>query len=470
MLAIVEHAQAVRGRDEGEGKRMAARLKESGDGGRMGAAQVADNFADLHPPLGAAKADVEANRCLYCYDAPCVRACPTGIDIPRFIHQIRTSNLDGSARTILSANILGGTCARACPTEILCEQACVLNAGEDAPIAIGALQRHAVDHLLAKRCAHPFRRAADSGKRIAVVGAGPAGLSFAHRAAMLGHAVTVFDAKPKSGGLNEYGLAAYKMTDDFAQREVAFVLGIGGIDLQHGHALGEQLQLVQLRSDFDAVFLAIGLGGSNALGVPGENLPGVRDAIDFIEELRQAPDKSRVRIGDDVVVIGGGNTAIDAAVQARRLGARRVTLAYRRGGAQMGATAWEQELARSNGVVVELWAAPKAIAGDRHVESATFERTQLRDGRLVGTGETFTVSADCVLKAIGQNLLADELAGLERANGKIHVDAQFRTSLDGVYAGGDCIVSGLDLTVQAVEDGKRAAHSVDAWLRGKEQE
>jgi len=447
---------------------MAARLHEAGDGTRPSAAQLADNFADLHPPLGAAKADVEANRCLYCYDAPCVRACPTGIDIPRFIHQIRTGNLDGSARTILSANILGGTCARACPTEVLCEQACVLNAGEDAPIPIGALQRHAVDHRLAQGGAHPFVRAAASGKRIAVIGAGPAGLAFAHRAALLGHAVTIFDAKPKPGGLNEYGLAAYKMTDNFAQREVDFVLGVGGIELRHGHALGQQVQLAQLRREFDAVFLGVGLRGNNGLGVPGESLAGVRDAIDFIAELRQAPDKSQVAIGNEVVVIGGGNTAIDAAVQARRLGARRVTLAYRRGGTQMGATTWEQELARSNGVIMELWALPTAITGTGHVSGITCERTQMRDGRLVGTGETFHIAADSVLKAIGQNLLAEELAALERAHGKIHVDAQLRTSLEGVYAGGDCIVSGLDLTVQAVEDGKRAAHSVDAWLRGKE--
>ncbi|MDP1696927.1 MAG: NAD(P)-dependent oxidoreductase [Xanthomonadaceae bacterium] len=449
---------------------MAERLHETGDGNRPSAAQIADNFSDLHPPLGAAKSDVEANRCLYCYDAPCVRACPTGIDIPRFIHQIRTGNLDGSARTILSANILGGTCARACPTEVLCEQACVLNAGEDAPIAIGALQRHAVDHLLAKGGAHPFARAADSGKHVAVVGAGPAGLAFAHRAAMLGHAVTVFDAKPKPGGLNEYGLAAYKMTDDFAQREVEFLLGIGGIQMRYGQRLGEQLQLAQLRAEFDAVFLATGLGGSNALGVPGEDLPGVRDAIDFIEELRQAPDKSQLAIGDEVVVIGGGNTAIDAAVQARRLGARRVTLAYRRGGEQMGATAWEQDLARSNGVIIELWAKPVALEGEGHVAAVVFERTQMRDGKLVGNGDTFRVAADRVFKAIGQHLLTDALAGLNMVHGKINVDAQLRSSLDGVYAGGDCIVSGLDLTVQAVEDGKRAAINADAWLRGKAQE
>ena len=454
---------------------MAGRPHEAGGEMRPSTTQIADNFADLHPPLGAGKADVEANRCLYCYDAPCVRACPTGIDIPRFIHQIRTGNLDGSARTSLSANILGGTCARACPTEVLCEQACVLNAGEDAPIAIGALQRHAVDHLLAKGGAHPFARAADSGKRVAVVGAGPAGLAFAHRAAMLGHAVTIFDAKPKSGGLNEYGLAAYKMTDDFAQREVEFLLGIGGIRIHHGQRLGEQLQLAQLRADFNAVFLAMGLGGSNVLGVPGEDLPGVRDAIDFIEDLRQAPDKSQLAIGDEVVVIGGGNTAIDAAVQARRLGARRVTLAYRRGGAQMGATAWEQDLARSNGVIVELWAKPVALEGEGKVASVVFERTQLRDGKLVGSGETFRVAANTVLKAVGQHLLAHELRDLDVVGGKLRVDAQFRTcvegaAVNGVYAGGDCIANGLDLTVQAVEDGKRAAHSVDAWLRGKSQE
>lgn len=450
------------------------RIRTSTDGSALKADEIAENFSDLHPPLGPAQAVVDAGRCLYCYDAPCVNACPTGIDIPTFIHQIRTGNLDGSARTILSANIMGGTCARACPTEILCEEACVVNRTEGVPVKIGLLQRHAVDHLLARGGGHPFTRASDSGRRLAVIGAGPAGLSFAHRASMLGHRVTVFEARPKPGGLNEYGLAAYKMVDGFAQREVEFLLGIGGIEIRYGAALGVGLTLDGLRRDFDAVFIGTGLARSATLGVPGESLPGVRDALDFIEEVRQAGDKSRLATfigagGRNVVVIGGGNTAIDAAIQAKCLGAQNVTLAYRRGRAQMGATGWEQDFASANGVVIRCWAAPAALTGGGAVEAVLFNETTLENGALKTTGETFLLPADLVLKAIGQKLDqlpdTDALQGLKVERGKIWVDDRLQTSLPGVFAGGDCIDRGEDLTVQAVEDGKCAAINVDADLR-----
>lgn len=441
------------------------RIKTSTDGSALKPGEIAENFSDLHPPLGPAQAVVDAGRCLYCYDAPCVSACPTSIDIPTFMHQIRTGNLDGSARTILSANIMGGTCARACPTEILCEQACVVNRTEGGPVKIGALQRHAVDHLLARGGDHPFARASDTGRRLAVVGAGPAGLSFAHRASMLGHRVTVFEARPKPGGLNEYGLAAYKMVDGFAQREVEFLLGIGGIEIRYGAALGAGLTLDGLRRDFDAVFIGTGLARPAALGVPGESLPGVRDALDFIEEVRQTEDKSRLAASRNVVVIGGGNTAIDAAIQAKCLGAQNVTLAYRRGRAQMGATEWEQDFASANGVVIRCWAAPAAVIGGAAVEAVMFNETTLESGALKTTGETFSLPADLVLKAIGQKLDADALKGLKIERGKIRVDDLLQTSLPGVFAGGDCIDRGADLTVQAVEDGKCAAMNVDAYLR-----
>lgn len=431
---------------------------------KLSPAEIAANFEDLHPPLTPLQAMAAANRCLYCYDAPCIQACPTAIDIPTFIRKIATGNVTGAAKTILSSNILGGTCARACPTEVLCEQACVRNVAEDHPVEIGHLQRHAVDHLMAEGGTHPFERAAPSGKTVAVVGAGPAGLSCAHRAARLGHAVTIFEARPKPGGLNEYGLAAYKMTDDFAQKEVAFLLGIGGITIEHGRRLGDNLHLADLTGDFDAVFLGLGLGGSRALDLPGEDLAGVGDALDFIETLRQADDKSRVAIGEEVVVIGGGNTAIDAAVQAKLLGAEQVTLVYRRGPDQMGATGWEQELAKVSGVTIRHWAAPTAINGDGAVTSVTFERTRLVEGRLTGTGRHLEIPADTVLKAVGQTLIDTALAGVTVRRGKIEVDAHYRTSLPKVYAGGDCIASGEDLTVQAVEDGKRAAEAIDAAL------
>ncbi len=434
-------------------------------GGKLSKEAIDANFDDLHDPLSSLQAKAEADRCLYCYDAPCIQACPTSIDIPTFIHQIRTGNPSGSAETILSQNIMGGTCARACPTEILCEQACVLNVSEEKPVEIGLLQRHAVDSLLAAGGEHPFGRDEDTGKRIAVVGAGQEGLSCAHRAAMLGHSVTVFEAKAKSGGLNEYGLAAYKMVDDFAQAEVDFLLGVGGIEIQYHKRLGENLSLNELRDTFDAVYLGVGLGSTNALGIDGENKDGVIDAVDFIEELRQADDKTAVHVGSDIIVIGAGNTAIDAAVQSKRLGADNVTLVYRRGEANMSATDWEIDLARTNGVNVRLWASPNEIIGNGSVEGMKFDRTEVVEGSLQKTGQSFELPADMVLKAIGQQLDTSVLDGLELDGNKLKTNAYFETSIAGVFAGGDCIKSGDDLTVQAVEDGKQAAHSIDAFLR-----
>lgn len=446
---------------------MSLRPCNAAGGGSLSKEAIDANFEDLHEPLSALQAKAEADRCLYCYDAPCIQACPTSIDIPTFIHQIRTGSVEGSAKTILSQNIMGGTCARACPTEVLCEQACVLNVSEEQPVEIGALQRHAVDHLMAKGGGHPFERAEETGKHIAVVGAGPAGLACAHRAAMLGHTVTVYEAKAKPGGLNEYGLAAYKMVDDFAQREVEFLLGIGGIEIKYEQRLGDNVSLEALRDGHDAVYLGVGLGNTNALGLDGEDKSGVQDAVAFIEKLRQAEDKSQIAVGDDVIVIGAGNTAIDAAVQSKRLGAENVTLVYRRGEENMSATDWEVDLARTNGVNVRLWSAPKAIKGNGAVESMEFERTALVDGGVAGTGRCYELPADMVLKAIGQKLEKSVLAGLEMDGNKIAVADNFETSIKGVFAGGDCIKSGEDLTVQAVEDGKQAAHAIDAYLSGK---
>jgi dihydropyrimidine dehydrogenase (NAD+) subunit PreT len=447
-------------------------LTEIGDiaSGRLNADQLAANFADAHPPLSTAQAVVEANRCYFCYDAPCVEACPTGIDIPSFIRKITTGNLRGSAQTILEANILGGSCARVCPTEELCERACVHTAQESKPIEIGALQRHATDWLM-DRAIVPFGRAAPTGRQVAVVGAGPAGLACAHRLARFGHDVTIFEARPKPGGLNEYGIAAYKVAGDFAQREVGFILAIGGITIEHGKSLGRDITLDTLRRDFDAVFLGLGQAGVKALGLDGEAMAGVRDAIDFIAELRQAP-KDRVAVGRRVVVIGGGNTAIDAATQARRLGAEDVTIVYRRGPSQMTATDDEQAWAQTNNVRIRYWAAPtRLFAGTiPGVKAATvsgveFARTRIdATGALTLTGETFVLAADMVLKAIGQNLVSDPLDGTPAVrDGRIVVDADRRTSLAGVYAGGDC-VPGPDLTVVAVQDGKLAAAAIHRQL------
>ncbi|MEO8560136.1 MAG: NAD(P)-dependent oxidoreductase [Rhodospirillales bacterium] len=438
--------------------------------GRLGAADYSKNFDEVKPPLDRHQAIVESSRCLFCYDAPCVEACPTGIDIPNFIRKIGTGNLKGSALDILSANIMGGMCARVCPTEVLCEQACVRMEGEGEPVKIGLLQRHATDWLL-EQGIQPFSRAAPSGKTVAVVGGGPAGLSCSHRLAMLGHRVTVFDARTKLAGLNEYGIAAYKTPHHFAQREVDFILGIGGIDTKLGRALGRDITLDGLRQEFDAVFLAIGLPDTKKLEIPGEELSGVEDAVDYIAALRQADDLSRLPIGRRIVVIGGGNTAIDIAVQAKRLGAEDVTLVYRRGPETMSATHHEQEFAQTNGVRIKHWAKPVRLIGEGgRVTSAEFEYTEMSSGKLVDTGRNFTVPADQVFKAIGQAMTQEALrtAGLETLNlrgGKIAVDGAGQTSLPNVWAGGDCI-SGIDLTVQAVQDGKLAAHAIDRHLRG----
>jgi len=438
--------------------------------GRLSPSDYARNFGEAKPALEPRQALVDSSRCLFCYDAPCVEACPTGIDIPSFIHKIGTGNLKGAALDILSQNIMGGMCARVCPTEVLCEQACVRNASEGKPVRIGLLQRHATDWLLG-RAIQPFRRAPATGRRVAVVGGGPAGLACAHRLAMLGHAVTVFEARPKLSGLNEYGVAAYKTPFGFAQREVDFILGIGGIDVRVNHALGREVALRALRRDYDAVFLGIGLVGTKALELPGEALAGVEDAVAYIERLRQSEDLARLPVGRRVVAIGGGNTAIDIAVQARRLGAEDVTIVYRRGPEAMSATDHEREFAQINGVRIKHWARPVRLLGEAgRLVCAQFERTGLDStGRLIGTGETFSLEADQLFKAIGQVLVPDPLQEateqvLEMQDGKITVDAQRHTSLPGVWAGGDC-VAGVDLTVQAVQDGKVAAHAIDRWLR-----
>ncbi|HEY4957093.1 MAG TPA: NAD(P)-dependent oxidoreductase [Caldimonas sp.] len=435
--------------------------------GRLGEDDYARNFGDAHPPLTPVQALIEAERCYYCYDAPCIAACPTGIDIPSFIRRIGEDNLRGAARAILEANVFGGMCARVCPTEVLCEQACVRNTNEDKPVEIGLLQRRATDAYFKAPGAPLFRRDAATGKRIAVVGAGPAGLSCAHRAAMLGHDVTVFEAKAKPGGLNEYGLATYKTTDGFAQKEIDWLLSIGGIEMRYGEALGEQFTLAGLSEGFDAVFLGLGLGGVNALGLAAEHSEGVGNAVEFIAGLRQASDYALVPIGRRVVVIGGGMTAVDAAVQSRKLGAEEVTIVYRRDEARMPASGYEREWAQLNGVTIRTWSVLESLDGDAgHVEGATFGGVHEVAGKLEATGRRWHIAADTVLKAIGQTLvLADpKLATLVLRSGRIAVDGEGRSSLANVWAGGDCTWGGQDLTVEAVEHGKIAAHSIDRAL------
>ena len=440
---------------------MADKIFEAGvQAGRLDPQTYEARFADLHPPLDGHEAMIAADRCYFCHDAPCITACPTDIDIPLFIRQIATGTPDAAAKTILSQNIMGGMCARVCPTEQLCEEACVREMAEGKPVLIGQLQRFATDHLQ-EQGIHPFVRAEPTGKRIAVVGAGPAGLSAAHRLALLGHDVVVYDARPKPGGLNEYGIATYKTPDGFAQGEVDWLLKIGGITIETGRALGADLTLEALKAEFDAVFLGMGLGGVNALGAQGEDKDGVLDAVDFIADLRQASDVARVPVGRDVVVIGGGMTAVDAAVQAKLLGALNVTLVYRRGRDRMNASAFEQDLAASKGVRIVTHATPKAVHGNGAVREIEFDYV---GADMTPTGQTLRLAADQVFKAIGQTLLGDDLPALEGR--KIAVDAQGRTSVKGVWAGGDCAAGGDDLTVTAVAEGRDAAMDMHTSLMG----
>jgi len=437
---------------------------------RLGDAEIEANFSDMSPPLERTAALVEADRCYFCFDAPCTVACPTGIDIPGFIQRIRSDNIKGSAYTILRENIMGGMCARVCPTEVLCEEACVRQTLEEKPVRIGLLQRYATDAIVASK-SQLFERRSDTGKHVAVVGGGPAALSCAHRLACLGHRVTVLNAAGKVGGLNEYGIAAYKTTNNFAGKEAEFILSIGGIEVQNGTSLGKDFSLQDLRQKYDAVFLGFGMAGVNELGLDNDQVDGVVDAVEYIAELRQANRKSTLPVGRKVLVIGGGMTAIDVAVQSKRLGAEEVTIAYRRGQQHMNASQHEQDFAQTSGVNIRHQLAPRRLLLDgSRVSGVEFEYTKVdAAGTLTGTGDTCVIEADVVFKAIGQKVdwddLDDTASFLELENGRIRVDENRKTSLPDIWAGGDCISGGEDLTVSAVQDGKLAGIDIDRYLR-----
>lgn len=433
--------------------------------GRLDAAALETNFSDLHPAYDPHEALVAADRCYFCHDAPCQVACPTSIDIPLFIRQIATGTPESAARTILEDNILGGMCARVCPTETLCEEVCVRETAEGKPVEIGRLQRFATDTLMAKS-SQPFERAALTGKTVAVVGAGPAGLACAHRLAMHGHDVVIFEARKKGGGLNEFGIAAYKSTNDFAQAEVDWLLGIGGIEIRYDAGLGGAISLDGLQADFDAVFLGMGLAGVNALGLEGEDKDGVMPATEFIEELRQTTDLTGMAIGRHVVVIGGGMTAIDAGAQARLLGAQDVTIVYRRGQEAMAASEFEQDLAAQKGVRIIHNATPVGVEGNGSLTGVRFAYTETQDGKLVTLDDGFTLPADQLFTAIGQSLNGAP-ESLDVAGGKITVSDAGQTSVAGVWAGGDCASGGDDLTVTAVAEGRDAAENIHATLMGE---
>jgi dihydropyrimidine dehydrogenase (NAD+) subunit PreT len=426
--------------------------------GRLAPEEYLSHFADLHPPLGAHEALVEADRCYFCYDAPCMTACPTSIDIPLFIRQIATGNPLGAAKTIFDQNILGGICARVCPTETLCEEVCVREAAEGQPVKIGLLQRYATDKAMSAGRQF-YKRAAPTGKTVAVIGAGPAGLACAHRLATKGHDVQVFEARPKTGGLNEYGIAAYKTVDGFAQAEVDYVTAIGGIGIHHERTLGRDIHLDPLAAQYDAVFLGFGLAGVNALGDADANAVGSDDAIAWIGQVRQASDLGTVPVGRRVVVIGGGMTAVDAAVQAKGLGAEEVTICYRGYRERMKASHYEQELAQTRGVTLRCEMMPRRVV----VEGGRVTGMEFTRG-----GETVLIACDQVFKAIGQRLVAEPIIvggfPMTLDGGRIRVDAEGRTSHPKIWAGGDCVAAGDDLTVTAVAQGRDAAESIHKAL------
>ena len=435
---------------------------------RLNQEELAKNFQDIKPALSDYQAKIESNRCLYCEDAPCISACPTKINIPSFIQRIADGNLNGAAKTILDSNILGGSCARVCPTEILCEGVCVRNhEPELSPVKIGKLQRHAVDNFTTT--SHPFTRSKSTNIHLAIVGAGPAGLACAHQLAQLGHQVTIFDKQAKGAGLNEYGIAKYKLVDNYAQKELRFILDVGGIELKTGFQLGNNIQLDELRQQFDGVFLSLGLSNGNHLGIEHEFYDGVYDSLNFISKLRQAKDLTNLKVGKNIVVIGAGNTAIDVACQTKRLGAENVTLVYRKGEAQMSATTKELAFAKQNGVKIITWARPhKLHIENDHIKAIEFERTEFdNNNQFQGTHSYFQVETDAVYKAIGQSFDGTCFQGSESPQierGKIYVSGGLKTSLSNVWAGGDCINLGEDLTVQAVAHGKQAALSIHQSL------
>jgi glutamate synthase (NADPH/NADH) small chain len=432
------------------------------------AEQLERNFADIAPPLTPDAAILEAAKCLYCFDAPCTIACPTHIDVPAFIKKIATGNLKGSARVILDANPMGHSCARACPVEVMCEGACVLSDRDEQPIKIALLQRHATDHAL-EHSLKLFEPGPPNGKRVAIVGAGPAGLSCAQDLARWGYAVTVFEAREWPGGLNTYGIAEYKLRPATALAEVQMIIDLG-VKIRTGVTVGQHMRFEDLEREFDAVFVGVGLGATRHLDIPGEDLPGVHEALAFIEHLKTHP-YGETRVGRHVVVIGAGNTAIDAVTQAKRLGAERATILYRRGREDMPAFDYEYELAKRDGCEFRFHTAPKRIVGTEHVRGIECVRTEPGDPGADGRrrpvevpDSTHVIECDMVIKALGQVAREDVArdAGLTLEN-----DRMISTKPD-VFVGGDCANGGAEI-VNAAAEGKHAAAAIHYHLAGAGQ-
>lgn len=433
--------------------------------------QLEKNFADINPPLTPGQALEEGSRCLFCHDAPCIKACPTGIDVPQFIRQILTDNLRGSAKTILEANILGQSCARACPTSVLCEGACVLNEQGKRPVEIGKLQRYAVDPIVAAGT-RLFKAGAPNGFRVALIGAGPASLSCAAELRKRGYKAAIFDSNPQPGGLDTYGIAAYKMRAADVVKEIELVLSLG-VEIKSNVAVGKDISLQELEREYDAIFIGIGLGETEDLQIPGEDLPGCRDALSFIEETKSR-SFDQVQVAKRVAVIGAGNTAIDVVTAARRLGAEDVYMVYRRSQQEMSAFDYEYELAKHDSVRFVWQALPQRILGNGRVEALECIRTQRgeKDARgrtafIAIPGSEFRLDVGMVVKALGQKRKVDFLAQvskLELKNGCVQVNAQtMQTANPRYFAGGDCVNGGGEV-VDAVAHGKKAALGIHQML------
>ena len=427
------------------------------------------NFADINPLLSRQQALVEAARCLYCYEAPCITACPTRIDVPSFIKKIGTNNLKGSARAILSANILGESCGRVCPTEVLCEGACVLNDRGEEPVVIGALQRYAVAHVL-ENDIKLFQAGAPNGKRVACIGSGPASLGCAAELAQKGYEVVIYDKNKLPGGLNTYGIAAYKTRAKDSLREVKLVEELG-VKFEQGVEVGKNITLTELEEKFDAVFVGAGLGETWAFDLPGEDLEGVEGAIEFLARTK-AEAFEEIEVGRRVLVVGAGNTAIDVVTAARRLGAEQVGMVYRRSRKEMPAFQYEYELAVKDGVDFYWNTQPVRIAGNGIVEGLECVRTKLvGEGRKAKVekipGTEFVLPADMVVRAVGQQPMAkflETVPGFEIKSGRVVINPETGQSGNPkFFAGGDCVNGGGEV-VDAVAEGMCAARGIHAWL------
>ncbi|MEK6152047.1 NAD(P)-dependent oxidoreductase [Flavobacteriaceae bacterium 3-367] len=431
-------------------------------------AEFQANFKQKKPLMNPTEAYYESSRCLFCYDAPCIQACPTGIDIPLFIKQIQTQNTTGAAKTIFDSNWLGNACGVVCPTGVLCEGACVYNHQDVPPIQIGRLQNYAT-YTTMETGKQLYAPGPSIGKKVAVVGAGPAGIACACELRTLGVEVDIFEAKDKPSGLTVYGIAPYKITNAEVLKEVAYLQEQLGFKIHYNSPINSKEQLKTLEADYDAIFLGVGLGKTATLNLEGEHLDGVQGAVEFIEELRMKHHK--VEVADTVVVIGGGNTAMDAASEAARMGAKKVVLAYRRDKNAMGAYGFEYDLAISAGVDSLFNATPLQIVGDGKVNGVRFAKTHSVNGELkIVEGSEFTVDCDMVIKATGQAKqgkfyeLVNHLDIDQRT--RVKVNESYQTSNPKYFAGGDAVNGGAEV-VNAAFEGKMAAQGILAWLKDK---